>query len=117
MKPLVPSLHLAVVAAALALWGGSTAAQAQAYRPDPPAQPPKATSSIETTAAPTTTETKEVKALTAAVFAKPAAAAHAVDKVNAENQPDYAVNVPKPESPLPDGFRPGGKGVEIKAPF
>ena len=117
MKPLVPSLRLAMAAVALALIGGSTAAQAQAYRPTPPAPPRKATSSIETTAVPTPTETKEVKALTAAVFAKPAAAAHAVDKVTADSQPDYAVNVPKPESPLPDGFRPGGKGVEIKTPF
>lgn len=116
MKPLVPRLRIAMVAATLTLTGGSTAAQAQAYRPDPPAVPPKATSSIEATA-PTPTETREAKALTAAVFAKPAAAAQAIQKVTADSQPDYAVAVPKPESPLPDGFRPGGKGVEIKAPF
>jgi hypothetical protein len=105
-----------MIAAALALVGGSAPAQAQAYRPSPPPTPPKATSSLEATA-PTPTETQEVKALTAAVFAKPAAAAHAVEKATADSQPDYAVNLPKPESPLPDGFRPGGKGVEIKAPF
>lgn len=115
MKPPVSSLHLASVVAALALMGGATAATAQAYRPDPPPPPPKATSSIEATG-PTATETKEAKALTAAVFAKPAAAAQAVQKATADSQPDYAVNAPKP-SPLPDGFRPGGKGVEIKAPF
>jgi hypothetical protein len=116
MKPPVPSPRLAMVAAALALIGGPTAAQAQAYRPNPPEPPPKATSSIEATT-PTQAETKEAKALTAAVFAKPAAAAHAVQKITADSQPDFAVTISKPESPLPDGFRPGGKGVEIKTPF
>lgn len=115
MKPPVPSLRLAIVAAALACASGFAAAQEETYRPNAPAPPPKATSSLAATA-PTATETKEVKALTAAVFAKPAAAAHAVEKVTAASQPDFAVAAPK-ESPLPDGFRPGGKGVEIKAPF
>ena len=115
MMPPISSLRLAIVVAALACVGGSAAAQEEEYRPNAPAAP-KATSSLGATA-PTAAETKEVKALTAAVFAKPAAAARAVDKATTDSQPDFAVTIPKPESPLPDGFRPGGKGVEIKTPF
>jgi hypothetical protein len=111
-------LRIAVVAAAFACAAGSAVAQEEPYRSKTPAPKAPATSTLEATA-PTAAETREAQALTAAIFAKPAAAARAADKVAAENQPDLAPAAvqPKPEWSAEEGLRPGGKGVEIKTPF
>jgi hypothetical protein len=116
MKPNTVGLRLAAAAALLVCGAGPVGAQTEPFRPPIGAPAPKATSALEATT-PTAAEAREAKALTTAVFAKPAAAARAVDKVTAENQPDFAVSAPKPDPTAQEGLRPGGKGLEIKTPF
>ena len=85
-------LRIAVVAVVFACAAGAAVSQEEPYRSKIAPVKPQVTSTLEATA-PTAEETREAKALSTAVFAKPAAAARAADKVDAE------------------------KGVEIKTPF
>jgi hypothetical protein len=64
---------------------------------------------------PSPAEQKEARALAAAVFAKPAAAQRAVDKVAPDAAPDWAAVQPREE--WTDKVAPGGRGVKVTAPF
>jgi hypothetical protein len=62
-------------------------------------------------------EQRAAKALAVAVFAKPAAAHRAVEKVEAAAAPAVPPAEPKPEWLAKDGVGLGGKGVQVKTPF
>lgn len=108
---------------ALAAMLGLSALPAFAQNTDPfsrpvegaPPKPRTATSSLGATA-PSPTELHDARTLATAVFARPAAAKAAADKVTAAAQ----ANVPPPQPKsdwTPEGVQLGGKGLEIKAPF
>jgi len=78
--------------------------------------PPKVTST-EAAQTASAAEQRDARKLATAVFAEPAAAARAAEKVDAANQPDFNKVEPKPEWKATDGPRIGGKGMEIKTPF
>jgi hypothetical protein len=66
---------------------------------------------------PSPAEQKEARALAAAVFAKPAAAQRAVDKVAPEAAPEWAAVQPKAEWSDKGELVPGGRGVKVTTPF
>jgi hypothetical protein len=110
--------------AALALSALPAAAQQEVepWRAPTPAMnaKPKATSDLSATAQAATTpaQQREAKALTTAVFAKPAAKAKAAQKLDDANQPDLSAVQTKPEwTEDKSGLGVGGKGVQIKTPF
>jgi hypothetical protein len=115
---------LLVALAAASLAAGSALAQSaeepwRAPTPDLVAKPRTATSSLEaTTPVATPAERKQARTLTTAVFAKPAAAARAAEKVDQALQPDLSAVQPKPEWTTPKGgVGMGEKGMTITTPF
>jgi hypothetical protein len=112
--------------------GAPVAAPAAAQVPQSamPTQPPgfrtpideaapnrKPVTSGEPTARPASpAEQREAKALAVAVFAKPAAAKKAVEKVEDANAPPIAPAEPKPEW-VDKGLQVGGKGLQVTKPF
>jgi hypothetical protein len=66
---------------------------------------------------PSPSEQREARALAVAVFAKPAAAQRAAQKVAEANAPVIAPAEPKPEWVAKDGVQVGGKGMKITTPF
>jgi hypothetical protein len=94
------------------------ASQANTWRsPDAAPVPPRkpVTSSLGATA-PTPAEQRQARTLAAALFARPAAAAAAVDKAVPITQADATPVEPKPEWEN-KGLRFGGKGLLFKSPF
>ena len=99
---------------------GSALAQAnvepwRARVQDAPAGRAHVTSSAAATA-PTAKEQREARVLATAVFAKPAAAQRAADKV-APPAPDLAQVQPKAEWTQHDGPQVGGDGLKVSTPF
>ena len=118
-SPIVLSLCIAAV---LAAWPASAQEGIDPSRgvdAATGAKPRTATSDLTaTTPVATPAERREARALTTAIFAKPAAAAKAVEKVDAANQPDLSAVHPKAEwTPEKSGLGVGGKGVKLTAPF
>jgi hypothetical protein len=83
------------------------------------AKPRTATSDLAaTTPVATPTERRETRALTAAIFAKPGAAAKAAEKVDAANQPDLSAVQPKPLwTEEKNGLGVDGKSIKLTEPF
>jgi hypothetical protein len=73
--------------------------------------------SSEAATAPSASEKRDAKALAVAVFAKPAAAQRAADKVETANTQVIAPSDPKPEWVAKDGVGFGGKGMKVTTPF
>jgi|SRR5579859_3285154 len=109
---------LAAVAALIAI-GPSVLAEPDRFQipiDHIPPKPQQVTSDLDATA-PTPAEQHETRALAAAIFAKPAAAARAADKATAASEPDLNVVQAKPEWAARDGVLIGGKGLAFKSPF
>jgi hypothetical protein len=111
-----------LVALSLAALPAVAQPEVEPWRSPSPAVPekPKATSDISATAQTATTpaQQREAKALSTAVFAKPAAKAKAAQKIDDANQADLSAVQPKAEwAEDKSGVGVGGKGVQIKAPF
>lgn len=108
----------ALLAAMLTAGALPALAQVETWRSPSAAVPPRqnVTSSLEATA-PSATEQREARALAAALFAKPGAAARAADKAVPVTQFDAAAVQPKPEWAARDGLQFGGKGLLFKSPF
>src|SRR5258708_39033807 len=108
----------AALAAALAV---ATPAAAQVFEPKrtptDEGAPNRAhvTSDLDATK-PSPSEQREARALAVAVFAKPAAAQRAADKVAEANGPPIPPAEPKPEWVAKDGLQVGGKGMKITTP-
>jgi hypothetical protein len=81
----------------------------------PVAPRPQVTSSLEATD-PTPAEQREARALAAALFARPAAAAAAADKAVPITQADATPVEAKPEWEN-KGLQFGGRGLQLKSPF
>ena len=119
----------ALIVAAATL-GAVSVAAAQVPQSAMPTQPPgfrtptdeaapnrKPVTSGDATARPVSpAEQREAKALAVAVFAKPAAAKKAVEKVEDANAPAIAPAEPKPEW-VDKGLQVGGKGLQVTKPF
>ena len=73
--------------------------------------------SSEAATAPSASEKREAKALAVAVFAKPAAAQRAADKVETATTQAISPADPKPEWVAKDGVGFGGKGMQVTTPF
>jgi hypothetical protein len=87
------------------------------WTPAPPAEKPRtATSSAEATE-PTASEQREARKLATAIFAAPAAGQRAADKAAPPSTANVPPAQPKPEWLAEDGVRPGGEGLQVKAPF
>ena len=117
---LVPAALTAAILAACALPAFAQVATypADTWRsPDAaPVAPRKpVTSSLEATD-PTPAEQREARALAAALFARPAAAAQAADNAVPISQADATPVEPKPEW-ANKGLHFGGKGLLFKSPF
>jgi hypothetical protein len=117
---LVPAALLAAILAAHALpafaqVGASTANTWKS--PNAAPVPPRAqvTSSLDATD-PTPAEQRQARALAAALFARPAAAAAAADKAVPVTQADATPVEPKPEW-ANKGLHFGGKGLLFNSPF
>jgi hypothetical protein len=76
----------------------------------------RVTSSLDATA-PSPAEQREARALAAALFARPAAAARAADKAAPVTQADAVTVEPKSDWESKDGLQFGGKGLQFKSPF
>jgi len=120
----------ALIIAAATLGAVSTAAAQPTESAATPSQPPGFRTPLDE-AAPNRTpvtsgattpkpvsieEQRKEKALAVAVFAKPAAAKKATDKIEDANAPPIPPAEPKPEW-TDKGFEAGGKGVIVKKPF
>lgn len=113
-----------LAALALSAWpAGAQIKETQPWQPPVPAaeaKPRTASSDLgaATQSATTPTQQREAKALTTAVFAKPAAKAKAAQKLDDANQPDRSAVSIKPEwTEDKAAVGVGGKGVQIKTPF
>jgi hypothetical protein len=118
----------ALIVAAATL--GAVSVAAQVPQSAMPTQPPgfrtptdeaapnrKPVTSGDSTAKPASpAEQREAKALAVAVFAKPAAAKKAAEKVEDANAPAIAPAEPKPEW-VDKGLQVGGKGLQVTKPF
>jgi len=82
----------------------------------PPPKPRNATSSLGATA-PSPAELHDARTLATAVFARPAAAKAAADKVTAAAEADLPPLQPKADWTSSEGVQLGGKGLQIKTPF
>jgi hypothetical protein len=111
-------LGLAAAAASLVI-SYPAAAQIEPGLPlsDQPLPVPPKVTSTEAAQTATAAEQRDARKLATAVFAKPAAAARAAEKVDAANQPDLSKIEPKPEWSVPAGPQISGKGLQIKTPF
>ena len=109
-----------LLAGMLALW--ALPALAQSTDPfakpveGPPPKPRNATSSLGATA-PSPAELHDARTLATAIFARPAAAKAAADKVTAAAEADLPPPEPKADWAPPEGIQLGGKGLQIKTPF
>lgn len=118
---IAPSWSAAVFAAATALAAAAPAA-AQPIEPwrtvTYEAAPNRAhVTSSEDATKPSASEQRQARTLAVAVFAKPAAAQRAAEKVDAANAPAIAPAEPKPEWLAKDGLQFGGKGMKVTTPF
>jgi hypothetical protein len=117
--------RIAPVWLAAALCAGlSLAAPAAAQVFEPPRAVPDETAAnrAHVTSGPDATkpapsEQRDARALAVAVFAKPAAAHRAAEKVEEANAPVIAPAEPKPEWVAKDGVQVGGKGMKVTTPF
>ena len=112
---------LSALLAGAFLSGGSMAA-AQVTEPwrtptDEPVANRAHVTSGEDATKPSPAEQRQAKALAVAVFAKPAAARKAAEKVEEANAPAIPPAEPKPEWVAKDGVGFGGKGMQVKTPF
>jgi len=82
----------------------------------PPPKPRTATSSLGATA-PSPAELHHARVLATAVFARPAAAKAAADKVTAAAEAEAPAPEPKSDWTPTEGVQFGGKGLQFKTPF
>lgn len=125
IRPFLRQKHAAVIAAALLLTAATARAQGPPRDSDDvepwraPASEPattRATSSLEATQA-TESDQRQARTLATAIFARPAAAQRAGDKVDAAHKPPVPPAQPRAEWLSDEGLHFGGRGLELTTPF